>query len=392
MTVDFRYWTADEGDRVREALGAFSPADPRVGAEVTAVVSRPPMEPTPESLELYRTARAAAAALGFGLAAARVGGASDGNLTAAAGIPTLDGLGPRGGGAHARGEHVELDDLPAARRSLPRSSRRSRREDGPRTVRELRNPAEYLEASQVAKAAWDFPDLMVSPPPDMITATHAGGMTAGAFESGRLVGFVHAVPRTNLGQAAIHSHLLAVHPGAQRRGLSILLKLFQREWCLARGIGLVTWTYDPFMLRNARLNLVRLGAVVPVFIPNFYGAIGGIYGELPSDRFEAHWRLKSRAVERAARGETSEVPPGEAARTARRRRQGRRVVRRRPPVRLLPFPAGFPEVFRADLEAGIAARRRFGRTVTKLFANGWEAVSVVERDGGPAYVLERRPA
>ena len=76
------------------------------------MVSRPPMEPTPESLELYRTARAAAAALGFGLAAARVGGASDGNLTAAAGIPTLDGLGPRGGGAHARGEHVELDDLP----------------------------------------------------------------------------------------------------------------------------------------------------------------------------------------------------------------------------------------------------------------------------------------
>ena len=112
LTVDFRFWKAEEGERVREALGAFVPSDPRVGAVVTTVVSRPPMEPTPESLELYRAARAAAASLGFGLAAARVGGASDGNLTAAAGIPTLDGLGPRGGGAHARGEHVELDDLP----------------------------------------------------------------------------------------------------------------------------------------------------------------------------------------------------------------------------------------------------------------------------------------
>ena len=168
------------------------------------------------------------------------------------------------------------------------------------TVRELKDPAEFAEASQVAKAAWAFPDLMVPPPPDMITATHSGGMTAGAFESGRLLGFVHAVPRTNLGRRAIHSHLLAVHPGAHRRGLSVLLKLFQRDWCLSRGIGLVTWTYDPFMLRNARLNLVRLGAVVPVFIPNFYGAIGGIYGELPSDRFEAHWRLESPAVVRAA--------------------------------------------------------------------------------------------
>ena len=112
VTVDFRFWTAAEGERMCEGLGAFAPSDARVGAEVSAVVSRPPMEPTPESLALHRTARAVAAALGFGLAAARVGGASDGNLTAAAGIPTLDGLGPRGGGAHARGEHVELDDLP----------------------------------------------------------------------------------------------------------------------------------------------------------------------------------------------------------------------------------------------------------------------------------------
>jgi glutamate carboxypeptidase len=112
LTVDFRFWTAAEGERICEGLKAYAPSDTRVGTEVSAAVSRPPMEPTPESLALHRTARAVAAALGFGLAAARVGGASDGNLTAAAGIPTLDGLGPRGGGAHARGEHVELDDLP----------------------------------------------------------------------------------------------------------------------------------------------------------------------------------------------------------------------------------------------------------------------------------------
>jgi len=111
-TVDYRFWTAAEGDRVGRALAAFAPGDPRVGVVVEAGVARPPMEPTPASLELYRRARAAAASLGFGLAATRVGGASDGNLTAAAGIPTLDGLGPRGGGAHARSEHVEIDDLP----------------------------------------------------------------------------------------------------------------------------------------------------------------------------------------------------------------------------------------------------------------------------------------
>jgi predicted GNAT superfamily acetyltransferase len=252
-------------------------------------------------------------------------------------------------------------------------------------VRELRNPAEYAEASQVAKAAWGFADLMVPPPPDMITATHSGGMTAGAFEGDRLLAFVHAVPRRNLPEPAVHSHLLAVRPDAQRRGLSVRLKLFQREWCLARGISLVTWTYDPFMLRNARLNLVRLRGTVPRFLPNFYGAIGGIYGELPSDRFEVHWRLESAAVENAVRGETSELPAEEAGRlpvAGSGRLPAAKCV-------LLPFPAGFPRVFRDDLAGGVAARRRFGRAATALFAGGFEAVSVVVTHDGPAYVLER---
>ena len=231
-------------------------------------------------------------------------------------------------------------------------------------IRELRNPAEFAEASQAAKAAWGFPDLMVPPPPDMITATHSGGMTAGAFEGGRLLGFVHAVPRTNLGQPAIHSHLLAARPDAQRRGLSVLLKLFQREWCLARGIGLVTWTYDPFMLRNARLNLVRLGAVVPCLPPR-----------TSTERSEASTascrRTGSRrtgdsgspAVERAARGESSEMSPEVAARlrVVRSVRPGRENpgARRRdaPPV-----PGrGSRQSSATTSPRVLAVRRRFGR-------------------------------
>jgi glutamate carboxypeptidase len=72
----------------------------------------PPLEPTIASGALYDTARRLGGVLGLELGAARVGGASDGNFTAAAGIPTLDGLGPRGDGAHARDEHVLVADLP----------------------------------------------------------------------------------------------------------------------------------------------------------------------------------------------------------------------------------------------------------------------------------------
>jgi glutamate carboxypeptidase len=113
LFADARVWTAAEAERVGRAVRGYRPADPRVEVEVEGSVDRPPLEPTPESLALYERAKRCAEELGFPLEAARVGGASDGNFTAAAGVPTLDGLGPRGGGAHARDEFVELSDLPA---------------------------------------------------------------------------------------------------------------------------------------------------------------------------------------------------------------------------------------------------------------------------------------
>jgi glutamate carboxypeptidase len=112
VTVDARAWTQDEAGRVTAAIRAWRPADSRVAVAVEGGFDHPPLEPTPASKALYQAARRLAADLGLELGAARVGGASDGNFTAAAGVPTLDGLGPRGGGAHARDEHVLVADLP----------------------------------------------------------------------------------------------------------------------------------------------------------------------------------------------------------------------------------------------------------------------------------------
>ena len=111
LVADVRVWSGDEAERVTREVRAYRPADGRVQVDVQGAIDRPPLEPTPESLALYERARRIAEDLGFALDAARVGGASDGNFTAAAGIPTLDGLGPRGGGAHARSERVSLADL-----------------------------------------------------------------------------------------------------------------------------------------------------------------------------------------------------------------------------------------------------------------------------------------
>jgi glutamate carboxypeptidase len=112
LSVDARAWSAREAERATAAIRGYSPADARVAVAVEGGFDRPPLEPTAASTALYETARRIAAELGFHLGAARVGGGSDGNFTAAAGVPTLDGLGPRGDGAHARDEHVVVDDLP----------------------------------------------------------------------------------------------------------------------------------------------------------------------------------------------------------------------------------------------------------------------------------------
>ncbi|HXK11992.1 MAG TPA: M20 family metallopeptidase [Vicinamibacteria bacterium] len=112
LLVDARAWTTDEAERVRARIRGYRPSDARVVLTVDGGLDRPPLEPTAASQGLYEAARRLAGEMGLELGAARVGGASDGNLTAAAGIPTLDGLGPRGGGAHARDEHVLVADLP----------------------------------------------------------------------------------------------------------------------------------------------------------------------------------------------------------------------------------------------------------------------------------------
>ena len=112
LSVDVRVWTREEADRLESAIRSHRASDPRVSISVEGGFDRPPLAPTPESEALFERAREMARTLGFEMRAARVGGSSDGNLTAAAGVPTLDGLGPEGGGAHARDEFVRLTDLP----------------------------------------------------------------------------------------------------------------------------------------------------------------------------------------------------------------------------------------------------------------------------------------
>jgi glutamate carboxypeptidase len=112
FAVDVRVTTRAEQDRVDTAMRALRPVLPGATLTVTGGPNRPPLEAA-ASAALFARARDLAASLGLPeVLGAAVGGASDGNFTAGIGVPTLDGLGASGGGAHADDEHVLVDELP----------------------------------------------------------------------------------------------------------------------------------------------------------------------------------------------------------------------------------------------------------------------------------------
>jgi glutamate carboxypeptidase len=111
VKVDVRAAGPEEQTRVDEAIRALVPRHPRATIEVGGGINRPPMPPS-ASAELFARARRLAEEMDLPeLTGAAVGGGSDGNFTAALGVPTLDGLGAVGGGAHARSEHVVLSSM-----------------------------------------------------------------------------------------------------------------------------------------------------------------------------------------------------------------------------------------------------------------------------------------
>jgi glutamate carboxypeptidase len=110
--VDVRVGTLGEADRIDAAIRGLQPKLPGAVLMISGALNRPPMERTPAMAELFQKARLVAADMRVELQEGSTGGGSDGNFTAAMGVPTLDGLGVEGEGAHAAHEHVLTDSFP----------------------------------------------------------------------------------------------------------------------------------------------------------------------------------------------------------------------------------------------------------------------------------------
>lgn len=165
-------------------------------------------------------------------------------------------------------------------------------------IRTCRGIEELRACVALQKEVWNFTDAELVPLRMFVVAEKVGGQVMGAFFGTEMIGFALSVPGTRSGHVYLHSHMLAVRKEHRNSGLGRRLKLLQREEALSRGIELIEWTFDPLEIKNAYLNIEKLGAIARRYNINQYGITSSpLQGGLPSDRLIAEWWLKSRRVE-----------------------------------------------------------------------------------------------
>ena len=107
--------------------------------------------------------------------------------------------------------------------------------------------------------------------PNLLQAMiHSGAYLSGAFIDGNCVGAAFAFPATT-GGLHLHSHMTAVLDSFRDKGIGHALKVDQYKWAKQNNYKEITWTFDPLVARNAKLNVLKLGVDISAYYPNFYG-------------------------------------------------------------------------------------------------------------------------
>jgi predicted GNAT superfamily acetyltransferase len=235
-------------------------------------------------------------------------------------------------------------------------------------IRHCHSLAEYDECVRLERSTWGE-DIAV-PAAIFVVAHHSGGQVLGAFDGGQIIGFTLALAGLRGTQRFLHSHMTAVLPTYQNRGVGRRLKLFQRQDALKRAIPLVEWTFDPLELKNAHFNLVRLGAVVGRYIPDCYGLTKSpVHAGLPTDRLLAEWWLDSERV-RSILADNRAPAKG--------------------PLERISVPSGITETRMKDRAAGLRIQSAVRAQFVEWFNKGYVASGIENRGDMTDYLLEPR--
>ena len=142
----------------------------------------------------------------------------------------------------------------------------------------------------------------------MQALVHNGSYFAGALLDGKVIGAAFGFIG-NHGGLHLHSHMAAVLPEYRDLNIGTKLKFHQYDWAKSHNLPFITWTFDPLVKRNARLNILKLGVEVASYHPNFYGAmIDDLNAGDESDRLMAKWLITDKGPQ--PRKEISNIPKG----------------------------------------------------------------------------------
>jgi len=228
-------------------------------------------------------------------------------------------------------------------------------------VRTLVGTDDLEAANEVLQRVWGT-ERPLAPLEFLVAMSHTGGYVAGAFDGDEMVGASLGLLAVHRGRPALHSHVTGLLPVARGTGLGRAIKLHQRTWALERGLGFITWTFDPLVRRNAWFNLAVLGARAEAYLPSFYGSMtDAINAGDESDRLYVCWDL------------ADEVPS-----TPRDGSAGP------DPVELVPTPEDAVDLRRSDPAAVATWRRSTRRALVGALDAGHSIVGFT-RDGN--YVI-----
>jgi predicted GNAT superfamily acetyltransferase len=236
-------------------------------------------------------------------------------------------------------------------------------------VRKCARLEEFHLCVDLQREIWGEEDLEVEPATMFVVASETGGQVLGAFDGDRLVGYTMAVVGLRDGVVYLHSHMTGVRDAYRNQGVGRMLKLFQRDEALGRGIRLVMWTFDPLEIRNAHFNLNRLGAICRKYHENLYGiTTSPLHGGIPTDRLVAEWQLDSARVV-ASLGNLAKEPSDAPA--------------------AIGLPAELERWKREDSPQVENVQKRLRSEFGRWFARGYAAVGVrMAASGAAAYLLQ----
>ncbi len=234
-------------------------------------------------------------------------------------------------------------------------------------IRTLTSIPDQRDAIAIFDATWPIEGGGTEITPNFMQAlVHNRCYLGGAFIQGKMVGAAFGFIGME-GGFHLHSHMAAVLPRHRDLNIGTELKLHQYQWALEKKLPFITWTFDPLVKRNAKLNLLKLGVEITDYFPDFYGEMIDSHNAGDrSDRLMAKWSVTEKGPQ--PRKSVAEIEPGEIS---------------------ISIPEDIVEIRQQDIEKNLEIRMDVRKKFLASFDEGFRVVGFSDSAG---YILGKPTA